>query len=106
MARVVTSSKVENCLPSLVSFNSPDHTEVLYNSQVFNYYGDDQLEAFFNKWLDIVYNMTPDDRPSKNSLRDSLFRKIEHSKLMHFDISRYGTFNEGHDDKTFDFLLI
>ena len=32
-----------------------------------------------------------DDRPSTNSLRDTLFRKIEHSKLMHFDISRYRT---------------
>ena len=72
---------------------------------VLNYYGGDQLEAFYNKWLDIVYNMKPDDRPSKNSLRDTLFRKIEHSKLMHFDISRYRTFNEGHDDKTYDFLL-
>ena len=51
----------------LVSFKSPDHTEVLYNSHhlyVFNYYGDDQLEAFYNKWLDIVYNMKQDDRPS------------------------------------------
>ena len=38
----------------LISFKSPDHTEVLYNSHhlyVFNYYGDDQLEAFYNKWL-------------------------------------------------------
>ena len=51
----------------LISFKSPDHTEVLYNSHhlyVFNYYGDDQLEAFYNKWLDIVYNMKHDDRPS------------------------------------------
>ena len=64
----------------LVSFKSPDHTEVLYNSHhlhVFAYHGDDQLEAFYNKWLDIIYNMKPDDRPSKNSLRDTLFRKIE-----------------------------
>ena len=62
----------------LISFNSPDHTEVLYNSHhlyVFSYYGDDQLEAFYNKWLDIVYNMKHDDRPSTNSLRDTLFRK-------------------------------
>ena len=82
----------------LISFKSPDHTEVLYNAHhlyVFNYYGDDQLEAFYNKWLDIVYNMKHDDRPSTNSLRDTLFRKIEHSKLMHFDISRYRTFDEG-----------
>ena len=35
----------------------------------------------------------------------TLFRKIEHSRLMHFDISRYRTFNEGHVDKTYDFLL-
>ena len=57
----------------LISFKSPDHTEVLYNAHhlyVFNYYGDDQLEAFYNKWLDIVYNMKHDDRPSTNSLRD------------------------------------
>ena len=92
----------------LISFKSPDHTEVLYNSHhlyVFNYYGDDQLEAFYNKWLDIVYNMKQDDRPSLNSLRDTLFRKIEHSKLMHFDISRYRTFDEGHHEKTYDFLI-
>ena len=72
---------------------------------MFNYYGDDQLEAFYNKWLDIVYNMKHDDRPSTNSLRDTLFRKIEHSKLMHFDISRYRTFDEGHPEKTYDFLI-
>ena len=92
----------------LISFKSPDHTEVLYNSHhlyVFNYYGDDQLEAFYNKWLDIVYNMKHDDRPSTDSLRDTLFRKIEHSKLMHFDISRYRTFDEGHPEKTYDFLI-
>ena len=82
----------------LISFKSPDHTEVLYNAHhlyMFSYYGDDQLEAFYNKWLDIVYNMKHDDRPSTNSLSDTLFRKIEHSKLMHFDISRYRTFDEG-----------
>ena len=92
----------------LVSFKSPDHTEVLYNSHhlcVFNYYGDDQLEAFYNKWLDIVHNMKQDDRPSQDSLRDTLFRKIEHSKLMHFDISRYRTFNEVHPEKTYDFSI-
>ena len=92
----------------LISFKSPDHTEVLYNAHhlyMFSYYGDDQLEAFYNKWLDIVYNMKHDDRPSTNSLSDTLFRKIEHSKLMHFDISRYRTFDEGHPEKTYDFLI-
>ena len=42
----------------LISFKSPDHTEVLYNAHhlyMFSYYGDDQLEAFYNKWLDIIY---------------------------------------------------
>ena len=61
----------------LISFKSPDHTEVLYNAHhlyVFSYYGDDQPEAFYNKWLDIIYNMKQDDRPSLNSLRDTLFR--------------------------------
>ena len=50
----------------LISFKSPDHTEVLYNAHhlyMFSYYGDDQLEAFYNKWLDIIYNMKHDDRP-------------------------------------------
>ncbi|CAL1161509.1 unnamed protein product [Cladocopium goreaui] len=92
----------------LISFKSPDHTEVLYNAHhlyMFSYYGDDQLEAFYNKWLDIIYNMKHGDRPSMNSLRDTLFRKIEHSKLMHFDISRYRTFDEGHPEKTYDFLI-
>ena len=49
--------------------------------------------------------MKQDDRPSLNSLRDTLFRKIEHSKLMNFDISRYRTFDEGHPEKTYDFLI-
>ncbi|CAL1143954.1 unnamed protein product [Cladocopium goreaui] len=92
----------------LISFKSPDHTEVLHNAHhlyMFSYYGDDQLEAFYNKWLDIIYNMKHDDRPSANSLRDTLFRKIEHSKLMHFDISRYRTFDEGHHEKTYEFLI-
>ena len=40
--------------------------------------------------------MKPDDRPPKYSLRD---------KLMHFDISRYRTFNEGHGDKTHEYVL-
>ncbi|CAL1129204.1 unnamed protein product, partial [Cladocopium goreaui] len=91
----------------LISFKSPDHTEVLYNAHhlyMFNYYGDDQLEAFYNKWLDIVYNMKHDDLPSNNSLRDTLFRKIEHSKLMAFDINRYKTFDEGHPEKTYTYL--
>ena len=92
----------------LIRFKSPDHTDVLYNAHhlfVFTYYGDDQLEAFYNKWLDIVHNMKHDDRPSTNSLRDMLFRKIENSKLMHVDISRYRTFNEGHPEKTYEFLI-
>ena len=92
----------------LISFKSPDHTEVLYNAHhlyLFNYYGDDQLEAFYNKWLDIVYNMKHDDLPSANSLRDTLFRKIEHSKLMSFDISRYRTYDEGHPEKTYESLI-
>ena len=49
--------------------------------------------------------MKQDDRPSLNSLRDTLFRKIEHSKLMHVDISSYRTFNEGHAEKTYEFLI-
>ena len=60
---------------AMILVKSPDHTEVLYSSHhlyLFNYYGDDQLEAFYNKWLDIVYNMKQDDRPSLNSLRDTL----------------------------------
>ena len=92
----------------LISFKSPDHTEVLYNAHhlfVFSYCGDDQLEAFFNKWLDIIYNMNHDDRPSLNPLRDTLFRKIEQKMIMNFDISRYRTFNQGHPEKTYGFLI-
>eukprot|EP00435_Cladocopium_sp_Y103_P049810 s1489_g15.t1 len=92
----------------LSNFRSPDHREVLYNSHhlyMLTYYGDNNLEMWYNKWLDIVYNMTPDDRPSKNSLRDTFFRKIEDSKLMSYDISKYKTLNEGHQDRTYEYLL-
>eukprot|EP00435_Cladocopium_sp_Y103_P043617 s3693_g12.t1 len=92
----------------LSNFRSPDHREVLYNSHhlyMLTYYGDNNLEMWYNKWLDIVYNMNPDDRPSKNSLRDTFFRKIEDSKLMSYDISKYKTLNEGHQDRTYEYLL-
>eukprot|EP00435_Cladocopium_sp_Y103_P031083 s1948_g7.t2 len=81
----------------LTNFKAPDNTEVLYNSHhlyMFQYYGGNQLEAFLMKWKDIIYNMKPDDRPSKNSLRDTLFRKIEDSKLMQYDIHKYKILGE------------
>eukprot|EP00435_Cladocopium_sp_Y103_P025293 s1635_g6.t1 len=92
----------------LSNFKSPDHREVLYNSHhlyMLTYYGDANLEAWYNKWLDIVYNMNPDDLPSKNSLRDTFFRKIEDSKLMSYDIQEYKTLSDGHADRTYDYLL-
>eukprot|EP00435_Cladocopium_sp_Y103_P049150 s608_g14.t1 len=92
----------------LSNFKSPDHTEVLYNSHhlyILQYYGDNQLEAWYNKWLDVVYNMKADDRPSKNSLRDTFFRKIEDSKLMAYDVHKYKTLEEGNADKTYEYLL-
>lgn len=47
------------------------------------------------KWLDIMYIMCPDDKPSKNTLRDTSFRKIEDSKLMQYEFSKYKTLFEG-----------
>eukprot|EP00435_Cladocopium_sp_Y103_P013815 s4856_g3.t1 len=65
-----------------------------------------QLEAFYMKWLDAVYNMkADDDRPSKNSLRDHLFRKFENSKLMTYDIHKYKALREGDPDRTYEYLL-
>ena len=50
----------------LISFKSPDHTEVLYSSHhlyVFNYFGDDQLEAFYNNGP-VVRQNAPEMLPS------------------------------------------
>lgn len=55
------------------------------------------------KWQGIIYSINPDDRPLKKSLRDTLFRKIEDSRLMAYDISKYKTFNESNPDKTYDY---
>jgi hypothetical protein len=82
----------------LESFKFPDHKEVSFNAHhplMLQYYGDNRLEAFYMKWLDIIYNMRPDDKPSKNTLRDTSFRKIEDSKLMQYEFSKYKTFFEG-----------
>ena len=50
----------------LISFKSPDHTEALYSSHhlyVFNYFGDDQLEAFYNNGP-VVRQDAPEMLPS------------------------------------------
>ena len=65
---------------------------------------------FYNKWNEILQCMKPEDVPSKNSLRDTLYHKLEgKTKLMAHDPRRYDAAEEGtpdwSPDRTYDNLL-
>ena len=72
------------------SFKTTSHTEVMYNSQhlhEMSYPGDAKLSMFYHRWIEMLANMKPEDRPSETTLRDVLYRKLEHnSPLMKLDL--------------------
>ena len=86
------------------SFKTTSHTEVMYNSQhlhEMNYPGDAKLSMFYHRWIEMLANMKPEDRPSESTLRDVLYRKLEHnSPLMKLDLNNWDNLLDDDPGKT------
>eukprot|EP00435_Cladocopium_sp_Y103_P007604 s847_g2.t1 len=68
------------------------------------YYGDAHLDQFYDKWMEMVNNMRPEDVPPDDWMRRSLYSKIRHSNLLMFDIKQYESWEEGDERKTYQHL--
>ena len=76
----------------LEHFRTPGQRETAFTMEhivSMKYLGDSNLEVFYEKWMEMVSNMMPDDVPPDDWLRDALYKKIRNSSLMMFDIKQY-----------------
>ena len=69
------------------------------------YLGDANIETFYEKWMEIVSNMMPEDVPQDDWLRDALYKKIRNSNLMMYDIKQYESWLEGDPRRTYQYLI-
>ena len=67
--------------------------------------GDANIETFYEKWMEIVSNMMPEDVPQDDWLRDALYKKIRNSNLMMYDIKQYESWLEGDPRRTYQYLI-
>ena len=65
-----------------------------------NYPGDSQLDAFYDKWMEMHSNMGQGDVPPDECLCNALYKKIRTSNLLMFDIKQYESWPEGDQRKT------
>ena len=69
------------------------------------YLGDANIETFYEKWMEIVSNMMPEDVPQDDWLRDALYKKIRNSNLMMYDIKQHESWLEGDPRRTYQYLI-
>ena len=92
----------------LEHFRTPGQREAAFTMEhivSMKYLGDSNLEVFYEKWMEMVSNMMPDDVPPDDWLRDSLYKKIRNSNLMMFDIKQYESWIEGDQRRSYRYLL-
>ena len=92
----------------LEHFRTPGRRETAFTMEhivSMKYLGDSNLEVFYEKWMEMVSNMMPDDVPPDDWLRDSLYKKIRNSNLMMFDIKQYESWIEGDQRRSYRYLL-
>ena len=92
----------------LEHFRTPGQRETAFTMEHIvqaRYLGDANLEMFYEKWMEMVSNMMPDDVPPDDWLRDALYKKIRNSNLMVFDIKQYESWMEGDHSKNYQHLL-
>ena len=92
----------------LEHFRTPGQRETAFTMEhivSMKYLGDSNLEVFYEKWMEMVSNMMPDDVPPDDWLRDSLYKKIRNSNLMMFDIKQYESWIEGDQRRSYRYLL-
>ena len=92
----------------LEHFRTPGQRETAFTMEhivSMRYLGDQHLEVFYEKWMEVVSNMMPDDVPPDDWLRDALYKKIRNSNLMMFEIKQYESWMEGDQRRTYRYLL-
>ena len=92
----------------LEHFRTPGQRETSFTMEhivSMKYLGDSNLEVFYEKWMEMVSNMMPDDVPPDDWLRDALYKKIRNSSLMMFDIKQYESWMEGDQRRNYRYLL-
>ena len=92
----------------LEHFRTPGQRETAFTMEhivSMKYLGDSNLEVFYEKWMEMVSNMMPDDVPPDDWLRDALYKKIRNSSLMMFDIKQYESWIEGDQRRSYRYLL-
>eukprot|EP00435_Cladocopium_sp_Y103_P063515 s220_g25.t1 len=88
-------------------FRTPGVSETMFTMEhlvKMTYYGDAHLDQFYDKWMEMVNNMRPEDVPPDDWMRRSLYSKIRHSNLLMFDIKQYESWEEGDERKTYQHL--
>ena len=59
-----------------------------YRLRQMQYPGSSKLREFYNKWIEMLAEMKQSDMPSKESLRDILFRKLDNkTSVVRLDLS-------------------
>ena len=89
-------------------FRTPGQRETAFTMEHIirsQYLGDANIEVFYEKWMEMVTNMMPDDIPPDDWLRDVLYKKIRNSHLLMFDIKQYESWIEGDPRRSYQHLL-
>ena len=92
----------------LEHFRTPGQRETAFTMEHIiqsRYLGDANIETFYEKWMEIVSNMMPEDVPQDDWLRDALYKKIRNSNLMMYDIKQYESWLEGDPRRTYQYLI-
>ena len=92
----------------LEHFRTPGQRETAFTMEHIiqsRYLGDANIETFYEKWMEIVSNMMPEDVPQDDWLRDALYKKIINSNLMMYDIKQYESWLEGDPRRTYQYLI-
>ena len=89
-------------------FRTPGQNESMFTMEHIVrtvYPGDSQLDAFYEKWMEIVTNTRPGDMPPDDWFRNSLYKKIRSSTLLLYDIKQYETWLEGDPRNAYQYLI-
>ena len=92
----------------LEHFRTPGQRETAFTMEHIiqsRYLGDANIETFYEKWMEIVSNMMPEDVSWGDWLRDALYKKIRNSNLMVYDIKQYESWMEGDPRRTYQYLI-
>eukprot|EP00435_Cladocopium_sp_Y103_P010226 s6086_g2.t1 len=89
-------------------FRTPGQRETTFTMEHIvrsQYLGDANIDVFYEKWVEMVSNMMPEDVPPDLWLRDALYKKIRNSHALMFDIKQYESWMENDPRKTYQHLL-